>query len=117
MSSSNRGRVKLYSLNENNVWMEMGTGYVTVQHVERLQSLSLTVRSENDGMIVCIMCVCHDSTRCLGSVLLESRIMTERTYQKREVKIIYYNYVLYIMVLLGSHLPLSLKLYTRTCIT
>ncbi len=87
--------MKLYSLNENNAWVEMGTGYVTVQHVERLQCLSLTVRSESDGTIVCLMCVCVNTmgaTHCLGTVLLESRILTDRSYQKREVRIVYYNY-------------------------
>ena len=49
MSTSNGARVKLYSFNENGNWEEVGTGHVTVQFVERLQGLSLIVRSEDDG--------------------------------------------------------------------
>ncbi len=49
MSVTNGARVKLYSYNENGSWEEVGTGHVTVQTLERLQGLSLIVRSEDDG--------------------------------------------------------------------
>jgi len=40
-------RVKVYSF-ENLQWEDMGTGYVAMNYVERLQSLTITVRSEED---------------------------------------------------------------------
>ena len=43
-----RRRVKVYSFNEKMQWEDMGTGHVAVNYVERLQSLIITVRSEDD---------------------------------------------------------------------
>ena len=44
-----RRRVKVYGFNENLQWEDMGTGYVSMNYVERLQSLTIIVRSEEDG--------------------------------------------------------------------
>ena len=128
MSASNGARVKLYSFSESENWEEMGTGHVTVTFVERLQSLSLIVRSEEDGMYVVYLGIClptlvlytnrsivptyFNLTPCIsnylsfkdtnyflivfnellryvsvtGSILLESKIVSDRAYQKREVR-------------------------------
>ena len=48
-ATETRRRVKVFSFNENMQWEEMGTGYVLVNYVERLQSLIIMVRSEEDG--------------------------------------------------------------------
>ena len=42
-------RVKVYSFNENLEWEDIGTGHIAMNFVERLQSLTITVRSEEDG--------------------------------------------------------------------
>ena len=47
-----RRRVKVYSFNEKMQWEDMGTGHVSVNYVERLQSLIITVRSEDDGKLL-----------------------------------------------------------------
>ena len=44
-----RRRVKVYSFNENLQWEDMGTGHISMNFIERLQSLTLIVRSEEDG--------------------------------------------------------------------
>ncbi|KRZ90131.1 Serine/threonine-protein phosphatase 4 regulatory subunit 3A [Trichinella sp. T8] len=64
-------RVKLYVLNEKRVWDDKGTGHVTCVFNERLQSHTLTVRSEQDG-----------------SILLESKILNETAYQKQQETLI-----------------------------
>ena len=47
-----RRRVKVYSFNEKMQWEDMGTGHVSVNYVERLQSLIITVRSEDDSKLL-----------------------------------------------------------------
>lgn len=61
----------MYSFNENLQWEDMGTGHISMNFIERLQSLTLIVRSEEDG-----------------SVLLESKILPDRAYQKQEETLI-----------------------------
>lgn len=46
-ATDTRQRVKVYSFNENMQWEDMGTGHVI--YLERLQSLIIMVRSEEDG--------------------------------------------------------------------
>ena len=48
-------RVKVYSFGENMQWEDMGTGHVTMALVERLQGLTIIVRSEEDSECVCQM--------------------------------------------------------------
>ena len=48
-ATDTRRRVKVYSFNEKMQWEDMGTGHVSVNYVERLQSLIILVRSEEDG--------------------------------------------------------------------
>lgn len=48
-ATDTRQRVKVYSFNENMQWEDMGTGHVSVNYLERLQSLIIMVRSEEDG--------------------------------------------------------------------
>lgn len=48
-ATDTRRRVKVYSFNENMQWEDMGTGHVSMNYVERLQSLIIMVRSEEDG--------------------------------------------------------------------
>jgi protein phosphatase-4 regulatory subunit 3 len=67
-----RRRVKVYSFNEKMQWEDMGTGHVSVNYVERLQSLIITVRSEDDA----------------ASLLLESKVLRHRVYQKQEETLI-----------------------------
>lgn len=50
-ASPNGARVKLYSFSETHNWDEIGTGHVTLQYVDRLQGLSMIVRSEDDGTL------------------------------------------------------------------
>ena len=66
-----RRRVKLFVLNDMHDWEDKGTGHVTVVFLEYLQGLALVVRSEDNG-----------------SVLLESRIETDRVYQKQDATLI-----------------------------
>ena len=48
-----RRRVKLYALNADRQWDDKGTGHVSSNYVERLKGISLLVRAESDGKIVC----------------------------------------------------------------
>ena len=66
-----RRRVKLYALNVEKQWDDKGTGHVSSSYVDRLKSYSLLVRAELDG-----------------SVLLESKILPETTYQKQQETLI-----------------------------
>jgi len=63
--------VKLYELNAERQWDDKGTGHVSSQYVERLQGISLVVRSEADG-----------------SLLLESKIHPDTAYQKQQETLI-----------------------------
>ena len=51
-ATDTRRRVKVYSFNEKMQWEDMGTGHVSVNYVERLQSLIIMVRSEEDGELM-----------------------------------------------------------------
>lgn len=51
-ATDTRRRVKVYSFNEKMQWEDMGTGHVSVDFVERLQSLIIKVRSEDDGKLL-----------------------------------------------------------------
>lgn len=53
-ATPNGARVKLYSFSESHNWDEVGTGHVTLQYVDRLQGLSMIVRSEDDGRKPCV---------------------------------------------------------------
>ena len=66
-----RRRVKLFVLNDVHDWEDKGTGHVTVVFLEYLHGLALVVRSEDNG-----------------SVLLESRIESDRVYQKQDATLI-----------------------------
>ena len=44
-----RRRVKLYSYSENLQWEDMGTGQISMTFMDRLQSMAIIVRSEEDG--------------------------------------------------------------------
>nr|XP_031529126.1 protein PPP4R3C [Vicugna pacos] len=67
-------RVKVYMMSDDQLWDELGTGYLLSTYVERLQGLSLLVQSESDG-----------------SLILESKINPNTPYQrKRENLIIWY---------------------------
>ncbi|XP_064601832.1 serine/threonine-protein phosphatase 4 regulatory subunit 3-like [Liolophura sinensis] len=66
-----RRRVKLYMLNEDRQWDDRGTGHVSSAYVDRLEGMSLLVRSETDG-----------------SSLLESRIHPDTAYQKQQETLI-----------------------------
>ena len=48
--ASTRRRVKLYTLNDDRQWDDRGTGHVSSSYVERLQGMSIMVRSEEDGL-------------------------------------------------------------------
>lgn len=48
--ANTRRRVKLYTLNEERQWDDRGTGHVSSSFVERLQGMSIMVRSEEDGL-------------------------------------------------------------------
>ncbi|XP_068683455.1 serine/threonine-protein phosphatase 4 regulatory subunit 3-like isoform X1 [Montipora capricornis] len=69
--ASTRRRVKLYTLNEDRQWDDRGTGHVSSSYVERLQGMSIMVRSEEDG-----------------SILLESKIQPHTAYQKQQETLI-----------------------------
>ncbi|XP_006905575.2 serine/threonine-protein phosphatase 4 regulatory subunit 3B [Pteropus alecto] len=66
MANKSRLRVKLHSLNEDQQWTDLGTGYVSSAYVERLQGVSLLVQSESNG-----------------SLILESKINTNTPYKKK----------------------------------
>lgn len=60
-------RVKVYSFSMSGYWEDIGTGNVSISFLERLQALTILVRSEeNDSMI------------------LESKICPNREYRKQE---------------------------------
>ncbi|KAK3747135.1 hypothetical protein QZH41_015123 [Actinostola sp. cb2023] len=69
--ASTRRRVKVYTLNEDRQWDDRGTGHVSSSYVERLQGMSIMVRSEEDG-----------------SILLESKIQPHTAYQKQQETLI-----------------------------
>ncbi|XP_052275212.1 serine/threonine-protein phosphatase 4 regulatory subunit 3A-like isoform X2 [Dreissena polymorpha] len=69
--TSTRRRVKLYMLNEDRQWDDRGTGHVSSAYVEQLKGMSLLVRSETDG-----------------SLLLESKILSDTAYQKQQETLI-----------------------------
>ncbi|KAI6654914.1 Serine/threonine-protein phosphatase 4 regulatory subunit 3A-like isoform X2 [Oopsacas minuta] len=71
MMVETRRRVKLFVLNEAHDWEDKGTGHVTVVFQEYLHGLALVVRSEDNG-----------------AVLLESRIESDRVYQKQDATLI-----------------------------
>ena len=52
MAASDPRRVKIYCFNDNMQWEDMGTGHVFLNYVERLQSLIIRVRSEDDGKLL-----------------------------------------------------------------
>ena len=58
MATDTRCRVKLYSFSENRQWEDMGTGHVTLSYLERLQGLTLVVRSETDGKLLNLIYPC-----------------------------------------------------------
>lgn len=62
-----RRRVKLFILNKQSEWEDKGTGHVTVGFIDHLHSSGLLVRSEDNG-----------------SILLESRIQSDHSYQKQD---------------------------------
>lgn len=64
-------RVKVYSYTENASWDDMGTGHVSIGLLERNNAFTIIVRSEENS-----------------SVLLESKILPDRAYQKREETLI-----------------------------
>ncbi|XP_001628838.2 serine/threonine-protein phosphatase 4 regulatory subunit 3A isoform X1 [Nematostella vectensis] len=69
--ANTRRRVKVYTLNEDRQWDDRGTGHVSSSYVERLQGMSIMVRSEEDG-----------------SILLESKIQSHTAYQKQQETLI-----------------------------
>ncbi|XP_021533385.1 serine/threonine-protein phosphatase 4 regulatory subunit 3B-like [Neomonachus schauinslandi] len=66
-----RYRVKVYSLNEDQQWDDLGTGYVSSTYVKRLQSVFLLVRSDSQA-----------------SLILESEINSKTPYQKQQETLI-----------------------------
>lgn len=67
--SSNRSRVKLYTLNDERQWDDRGTGFVTC--------LSPTTPSTTHTILV--------KSEIDGSTLLESQIQSHTKYQKQQV--------------------------------
>jgi len=63
-----RRRVKLYTLNEERVWADQGTGHVTYSYDE-FKATSLVVRSELNGMLTGHL-VLHLPTVCFPSELV-----------------------------------------------
>ncbi len=63
-------RVKVFSFGENNVWEDIGTGFVTKDHIEvtRGEVLTITVRSEYDN-----------------SIIIQSKVLPDRSYKVQEV--------------------------------
>jgi len=45
-----RRRVKLYTLNDDRVWEDHGTGHVAYSYADECKTTSLIVRSEIDGI-------------------------------------------------------------------
>ncbi|XP_070578172.1 serine/threonine-protein phosphatase 4 regulatory subunit 3A-like isoform X2 [Ptychodera flava] len=66
-----RRRVKLYVLNDERQWDDRGTGHVSSAYVEQVKGMSLLVRAESDG-----------------TLLLESKIQPDTTYQKQQETLI-----------------------------
>ncbi len=66
-----RRRVKLYALNAEKQWDDKGTGHVSALYIDAVKAHMLFVRAEVDG-----------------SLLLESKIMPETTYQKQQETLI-----------------------------
>lgn len=48
MEEEDKWRVKVYRYGETAEWKDVGTGNVSMNFVERLQSLTITVHSEDD---------------------------------------------------------------------
>lgn len=48
MEDEDKWRVKVYRFGETAEWKDLGTGNVSMHFVERLQSLTITVHSEDD---------------------------------------------------------------------
>ncbi|XP_047621561.1 serine/threonine-protein phosphatase 4 regulatory subunit 3B-like [Phacochoerus africanus] len=59
--------VKVYALNDNKQWDDLGTGHVSSTYVERLQGMSLLVHAEPSGTLI-----------------LESKINPNTPYQKQQ---------------------------------
>lgn len=59
--------VKVYALNDNKQWDDLGTGHVSSTYVERFQGMSLLVHSESNGTLI-----------------LESKINPNTPYQKQQ---------------------------------
>jgi hypothetical protein len=52
VSRMDQWRVKLYHLESNGSWKEMGTGYASFSHLENFSGPSLVVESEIDSTIL-----------------------------------------------------------------
>lgn len=73
LPTSNRSRVKLYTLNEERQWDDRGTGFVTcISPTAPNTSHAIIVKSEVDG-----------------SILLDSKIQLSTKYQKQQVRFIF----------------------------
>ncbi|KAG8516827.1 Serine/threonine-protein phosphatase 4 regulatory subunit 3B [Galemys pyrenaicus] len=66
-TAGRRHLVKVYYLNEEQKWDDLGMGHVSSTYVDRLQGMALLVQSE-----------------CDGSVILESKINQDTSYQKQQ---------------------------------
>lgn len=66
-----RRRVKVYTLNDERQWDDRGTGHVASAYNDHLKGMTLVVRAEQDG-----------------SVLLESKILLNTSYQKQQETLI-----------------------------
>lgn len=64
-------RVKVYSYGQSMQWEDMGTGHVSMDFIERNQTLTIMVRSEENGKqsSSCRYCVYFIHTRGLRAVL------------------------------------------------
>ncbi|XP_067942680.1 serine/threonine-protein phosphatase 4 regulatory subunit 3A-like isoform X2 [Watersipora subatra] len=65
-------RVKVYMLNIERAWDDKGTGHVSCAYIDRLSGMALIVRSEDDE----------------NSVILESKVCPDTTYQKQQETLI-----------------------------
>ncbi|ELW48299.1 Serine/threonine-protein phosphatase 4 regulatory subunit 3B [Tupaia chinensis] len=65
--ANKRHRVKVYSLNEDLQWDNIGTGQISSRYIERHQAVCLLVQSDTDG-----------------SMILESKINPNTPYQKQQ---------------------------------
>lgn len=61
----------MFSFSDNNVWEDIGTGFVSKDYVEVTQGevVTITVRSEYDG-----------------SIIIQSKVLPDRTYKIQEVR-------------------------------